>query len=111
MSREDVHRVLRSSFGLEAFRPHQEEVSFSPSSVMVLANFARTLPGKELDSGWKNSTVAKPRSSTATCTPPWFTASFIGYSIWVLCSAEYSIFTSMLWYAAYHCFPWLLATL
>ena len=85
--------------------------SFSPSSVMVLANFARTLPGKELDSGWKNSTVANPRSSTTTFTPPWFTASFIGYSIWVLCSAEYSIFTSMLWYAAYHCFPWLLATL
>ena len=26
MSSEDVHRVLRSSFGLEAFRPHQEEV-------------------------------------------------------------------------------------
>ena len=26
MSGEDVHRVLRSSFGLEAFRPHQEEV-------------------------------------------------------------------------------------
>src|SRR6056300_928328 len=64
--------------------------SFSPNSVMVLANFAKTLPGKELDSGWKNSTVANPRSSTTTCTPPWFTASFIGYSIWVLCSAEYS---------------------
>src|SRR6056300_583884 len=64
--------------------------SFSPNSVMVLVNFARTLPGKELDSGWKNSTVANPRSSTTTCTPPWFTASFIGYSIWVLCSAEYS---------------------
>src|SRR6056300_552648 len=64
--------------------------SFFPSSVMVLANFAKTLPGKELDSGWKNSTVANPRSSMATFTPPWFTASFIGYRIWVLCSDDCS---------------------